>query len=121
MVGRQEEAAIELEETLEGLRETGEYLWESEILRLKGETLLADPSTDLERAEAIFQEALSCAREQGAKMFELRAAIRLAELWRDQDRHDDAKNLLSPIYGWFEEGLSTADLQRAKALLGRLT
>jgi predicted ATPase len=73
------------------------------------------------RAESCFQEALLVARRQQAKSFELRAAINLAQLWRDQGKPNDARDLLRPIYDWFTEGSDTADLKHAKALLDELS
>jgi predicted ATPase len=63
---------------------------------------------------------LSIAQEQGAKLWELRAAVSLARLWRDQGRRAEARDLLAPIYGWFTEGFDTPDLKDAKALLDAL-
>jgi predicted ATPase len=63
---------------------------------------------------------LERAGEQGARLIELRTATNLARLWRDHDRNDDARDLLSPIYGWFTEGFNTPDLKEAKALLEEL-
>jgi predicted ATPase len=68
-------------------------------------------------AEELFRKALSIAAEQGAKFWELRAAVNLARLRREQGRHDEARDLLAPVYGWFTEGFATPDLKDAKALL----
>ena len=57
---------------------------------------------------------------QNAKVPELRAATRLALLWRDQGKRDEARELLAPVYGWFTEGFDTLDLKEAKALLDEL-
>jgi predicted ATPase len=67
-----------------------------------------------------FEEALTVARQQQAKSWELRAAMSMARLWRDQGKRDEARNLLAPIYGWFTEGFDTLDLKEAKALLEQL-
>jgi len=72
------------------------------------------------KAEACFHQALGIAREQQARMFELRAAVRLAQLWRLQDRRTEARELLAGIYNWFTEGFDTVDLVEAKALLEEL-
>jgi predicted ATPase len=72
------------------------------------------------QAEACFQQALDVARRQEAKSWELRAAMSLSRLWRQQDKRDDARALLAPIYDWFSEGFDTADLQEARALLEEL-
>jgi predicted ATPase len=71
-------------------------------------------------AEELYRKALSIAREQEAKLWELRAATSLARLRRDQGRCAEAHDLLAPIYGWFTEGLGTPDLKEAKALLEAL-
>ena len=52
-------------------------------------------------------------------MWELRAAMSLARLWRDQGERGKAHDLLAPVYGWFTEGFDTPDLREAKALLER--
>jgi len=73
-----------------------------------------------EAAEELYRKALSIAKEQEAKLWELRAAASLARLRRDQGRRDEARHLLAPIYGWFTEGFGTPDLTEAKALLDEL-
>ena len=72
-------------------------------------------------AEVWLQRALDVARRQEAKLLELRAAISLSQLWQRQGMHAKARELLTPIYGWFTEGFDTADLQEAKALLDALS
>jgi len=72
------------------------------------------------QAEANFERALAVAREQHAKSWELRAAISLARLWRDQGKVQQARELLTPVYDWFTEGFDTRDLREAKALLEEL-
>jgi predicted ATPase len=73
------------------------------------------------QAEVCFQQALTVARRQQAKSWELRAALSLSQLWQRQDKHAAARALLTPLYGWFTEGFDTADLQEAKALLEELS
>ena len=75
---------------------------------------------DLDQAERSFRTALSTAREQGTKGFELRAATSLARLWGDHARRDQARELLAPVYASFTEGFDFADLKDAKALLAAL-
>jgi predicted ATPase len=67
-----------------------------------------------------FDKALAAARQQQAKSWELRAAMSMARLWRDQGKRDEARELLAPVYGWFTEGFDTRDLKEAKALLDEL-
>jgi predicted ATPase len=71
-------------------------------------------------AEELYRKALCIAEEQGAKLWELRAAVSLARLRRDQSRRAEASDILKPIYGWFTEGFDTPDLKEAKALLDEL-
>jgi predicted ATPase len=74
----------------------------------------------LEKAQAYFERALAVARQQQAKSWELRAAMSMAGLWRDQGKRDEARDLLAPVYGWFTEGFDTLDLKEVKALLDEL-
>ena len=95
--------------------ETTKEGWcEAEIHRIAGEIALMRAEPDA--AKTHFERALSVAREQQAKSFELRAGINLAHLWRDQ-RKQQAQGVLASVYGWFAEGFGTADLTQAKALL----
>ncbi len=71
-------------------------------------------------AEVSFREAIAIAQQQGAKFFELRAALDLARHWRAQGKPDEARDLLAPVYGWFTEGFDRLDLKEAKALLDEL-
>ncbi|MGE0683328.1 MAG: hypothetical protein AB7P69_20815 [Candidatus Binatia bacterium] len=73
-----------------------------------------------EEAEKCFHKALEVARQQDAKLFELRTAVSLGQLWRWQRKKTKARDLLTPISGWFTEGLDTPDLQEAKASLALL-
>jgi predicted ATPase len=94
---------------------------DAELHRLRGDLLGRLPSTGDKEVEACFRTALAIAREQGTRGFELRAAVSLARLRRDQGRRAEAHDLLAPVYGWFTEGFDTADLTEAKALLDELT
>jgi predicted ATPase len=116
--GQIEEAATQLEEALEIVKRTGERWLEAELYRHKGQLLLRQGNS--EAAEELYRKALSIAREQEAKLWELRAAASLTRLRRDQGRRAEAYDLLAPIYGWFTEGFDTPDLKEAKALLEEL-
>ena len=93
----------------------------AEVYRIKGILLLQQGMSDASQAEPCFHKALSVARHQHAKSWELRAATSLARLWQSQAKRQDAYDLLAPIYGWFTEGFDTADLQEAKGLLEELS
>jgi predicted ATPase len=99
---------------------TKETLSEAEIRRIAGEIALLSPERDAAKAEAYFESALTVARQQQAKSCELRAAMSVAQLWRDQGKPKQARELLAPVYGWFTEGFDTLDLKEAKALLDEL-
>jgi len=101
--------------------ENGKERWcEAEVNRIAGEIALLSPEPDLEKAETYFGRALAVARDQRAKSWELRVAISMARLWRDQGRRDEARDVLTAVYGWFTEGFDTRDLKEAKVLLGTL-
>ena len=78
------------------------------------------PEANVAKAQAYFEHALAIARQQQAKSWELRAAMSMARLWRDQGKPQQARELVAPIYGWFTEGFDTLDLKDAKALLDEL-
>ena len=103
------------------VEETGELWCAAELHRRRGQLLLKGTVPDFAGAEAEFLQAMDIARGQSAKLWELRAAVSLARLWRDQDRKTEALHLLSPIYAWFTEGFNCADLQAAKVLLEELS
>ena len=92
----------------------------AEIHRIAGEIALKSPEPDAAKAEAYFERALAIARQQQAKSWELRAAMSLARLWRDQGKTKQARELLAPVYRWFTEGFDTLDLKEANALLEEL-
>jgi predicted ATPase len=99
---------------------TKETMHEAEVNRIAGEVALKSLTPDLVKAEAYFERALAVARQQQAKSWELRAAMSMARLWRNQGKRQEARGLLAPVYGWFTEGFDTSDLKEAKALLDEL-
>lgn len=133
-----------LDEAIAAALKSGERWWEAELYRLKGQLTLQSqaslrqvktslkkskitnishpiPSTQAEvQAEACFQQALDVARCQQAKSLELRAAMSLARLWRQQGKLTEARQLVIEIYSWFTEGFATKDLQDAQTLLQEL-
>jgi predicted ATPase len=139
--GNAEEGLVIIAEALDTIRRTGDRHCEAETYRIKGELLLRQASiTDsgivtntgdrpviaaeapvCAEAESCFRQAIELAKGQGAKSWELRAAISLCRLWMQQGRRDDARQLLTPIYQWFTEGFDTADLKEARALIGELS
>jgi len=108
-------------EAITAIETTEERWWEADVHRIAGEIALMSPEPDAAKAEAYFDRALAVARQQQAKSWELRAAMSMARLWRDQGKRQQAHDLLAPIYGWFTEGFDTLDLKNAKALLDQPT
>ena len=120
ILGEREAGLAMLTEALALVDTTGARWYEGEIHRLKGELLLQQSSDHQAEAESCFQQAISIARSQQAKSFELRTATSLSRLWQSQGKREEAQQVLGDIYGWFTEGFDTADLQDAKALLDAL-
>jgi predicted ATPase len=107
-------------EAMTAVETTKERWYEAEINRISGEIVLLSPDPDAAKVEGCFERALAVAREQQAKSWELRAAMSMARLWRDQGKRDEARDLLASVYGWFTEGFDTRDLKEARALLDAL-
>jgi predicted ATPase len=116
-----EEASAVLKEARDAAKRASDrFFWEAELRRLDGELRLCSRSTEAREAEENFRSAITVAQEQQAKSLELRAAMSLARLWRDQGKTAEARELLAPVYGWFTEGFDTRDLKEAKGLLEEL-
>jgi class 3 adenylate cyclase/predicted ATPase len=120
-LGQFDDAWSHIGEAITAVETTKETWYEADVHRIAGEIALMSPEPDAAKAEACFERALAVARAQQAKSFELRAAISMARLWRDQAKRDEAREILAPVYGWFTEGFDTLDLKQAKALLDELT
>jgi predicted ATPase len=89
------------------------------MYRMRGTLLLS--MHDQAAAEDSFHKALAVAQRQNAKSWELRAAMSMARLWRDQGKRNEARDLLAPVFRWFTEGFDTLDLKEARALLDELS
>ena len=114
------EAIATLADAIAQTERTGEAWWQPEMYRMRGELMLMKEPTEAWEAEAHYNVAIERALQQRAKSHELRAAMSLARLWRDQGKVQQARELLAPVYGWFTEGFDTRDLKEAKALLDEL-
>jgi predicted ATPase len=119
-LGQLDAAWLCVGEAMAAIETTKERWFEAEVSRIAGEIALKSPEPDAAKAKAYFERALAVARQQQAKSLELRAAMSMARLWRDQGKRDEARELLAPVYGWFTEGFDTLDLKDAKALLAEL-
>jgi class 3 adenylate cyclase/predicted ATPase len=119
-LGQPDDARRCIDEAIDKVERSKEKWCEAEVHRIAGEIALKSLAPDPEKAEAYFEHALAVASQQQAKSWELRAAMSMARLWRDQGKRDAARDLLAPVYGWFTEGFDTADLKNAKALLDEL-
>jgi class 3 adenylate cyclase/tetratricopeptide (TPR) repeat protein len=119
-LGQPEDARRLIREALRTIEETNERWFEAEIYRMSGEIEIKSPNIDGANPEVYFARALSVARAQQAKSFELRAGMSMARLWSEQGKRAEARNLLAPIYGCFAEGFDTLDLKEAQVLLDEL-
>jgi predicted ATPase len=116
-LGRFDDAWRCIGEAMTAVETTKERWWEAAVHRTAGEIALMSPQPDAAKAQTYFERALTVSRQQEAKSWELRAAMSLARLWRDQGKVQQACDLLAPVYGWFTQGFDTRDLKEAKALL----
>jgi predicted ATPase len=119
-LGQFDDAWRSIGEAMTEVETTNEKWCEAEVHRVAGEIALKSPQQDVAKAQEYFERALTVAREQQAKSWELRASMSLARLWRDQGKVQQARELLAPVYGWYTEGFDTLDLKEAKALLDEL-
>src|SRR5262249_33174647 len=114
-LGDFQEAYRCIKEAAQAVKTTKERWCEADIYRIAGEIALISPERDAVKAEEYSERARTVARQQQAKSWELRTAMSLARLWRDQGKGQQARELLAPVYGWFTEGFDTRDLKEAKA------
>ena len=119
-VGQFDNAWRCFDEAIALIERSKERWYEAEIYRIAGEVAWISSKSNAAKAEALLQRALTVAREQQAKSWELRGALSMARFWHDQGKRHQAHDLLGPIYGWFTEGFDTRDLKEAKALLDHL-
>jgi predicted ATPase len=118
--GETDEAESLLAEALELANATEERWCEAELHRLRGDWLLSHQKAEPDQAAVCYHQALAIARRQGARWWELRTAIGLARLWREQDKSREARDLLAPIVGGLAEGSDRPDLRDAGRLLSEL-
>ena len=121
--GRFDEGLGVIEEAIAIMADTGERSNEAELYRLRGDLLRQQAGEKGRkvaidtRAEQSLEQAMAIARRQGARGFELRAALALYRLRQGRRGHAQARRLLGEVYGGFTEGFDTADLRAARALL----
>lgn len=119
-VGRVAEGYKIIDETIHAALADGDLVYMPELLRVKGEVLLSMPQPSSDTAETCLMQSMELSRRQGARAWELRAAVNLAALWAMQGRPAEAKALLQPVFEQLSEGRDTADLTAAKRLLSSL-
>ena len=121
-IGQVAEGLLAIDEALARCEQTDERWNMSELLRIRGELLLLESTTEATAAaEEHLLQGLEVAHQQGALSWELRCATGIARLWRDQARRKTARELLATVYDRFTEGFATADLRSAKALIDDLS
>ena len=118
--GDADAALSTIDEALKEVDDVAGRAWEAELLRLRGDIVLAVHPDARNEAERCFRDAVDVAQRQTARSLELRASTSLARLLHGKGRSKEARELLAGAYGWFEEGFETADLREAKALLDEL-
>jgi predicted ATPase len=119
-LGKIEEGLALVKEGLDLIERGEEHIWEADLYRMKGDLLFMQ-GADESDVESCYQQALSIARQQNAKTYELRAVMSLSRLWQKQGNTAEARTLLAEINNWFTEGFDTVDLKKAKALLESLS
>jgi predicted ATPase len=119
-LGKIEDGLAIVMEGLALIRKGEEHIWEANLYRAKGDLLLINGENESE-VESCFQQAISIAKQQATKWYELRAVMSLSRLWHKQGKTEEARRMLSEIYNWFTEGFDTVDLKEAKVLLETLS
>ncbi|MEM7045585.1 MAG: adenylate/guanylate cyclase domain-containing protein [Pseudomonadota bacterium] len=109
-----------IDESLEKIEATKEEWCKAELLRARGNITWLARRNSMSEVETWYQKAIKAAQDEDAKAWELRAATSLAQLWADEGQKEDARSLLEPIVGWFQEGFDTPDLKDAKSVLDGL-
>ena len=117
---RPSEGLHALEQGLASAQNSGDRYYEAELYRLRGELLLLEATPAPADATACFRKAIEIARKQKARSLELRAAMSLARIYQSQDRREQGRDILAPIYTKFTEGFDTLDLLQARKLLDQL-
>jgi predicted ATPase len=119
-LGRLADARAALDEAAELERRTQVEWTRAELQRLEASLELSSPAPNCDLAEMKLRDAIATAQQQSPKWWELRATVTLVRLLHGQQRTNEARAFLAPIYGWFVEGFETPDLQEAKTLLEEL-
>jgi predicted ATPase len=121
--GKNGHAEEELDWVAKGLaiaEQTGHRMLEAELYRVKGEVLMIKDPGNMVEGEGCLRTAIEVARQQGARLFELRATVSLARLLKQRGGTVEARQMLAEIYNWFTEGFEFPDLKDTKALLEEL-
>src|SRR5262249_16053708 len=119
--GRLDDAREELQIAITVADRTGGHFFDAELSRIGGEIALRSDARDQSAAERNFRNAIALAKQEEARLGELRATMSRARLLCDTNHRDEARTMLAEIYNWFTEGFDTADLKEAKALLDELS
>jgi predicted ATPase len=119
-IGRSSESKVLIDERIQQVEVGGETLYVPELLRIQGRVLLSMREPAQREAEICFRNSIELSRRQGARGWELRAAIDLAKLLSEQDDSENGRKLLQSVYAGFSEGFETADLKAAEELLATL-
>jgi predicted ATPase len=114
-LGRFDDARRCIDEAMTAVETTKERWFEADVTRIAGEIALLSPEPNTSKAQAYFDQALAVARAQQAKSWELRAAMSMARLWRDQGKRREARELRAPSRGLRRHCLSASPASRTRA------
>ena len=120
LAGLVDDAAATLDRAVEEMERQHTRFYEAEMMRMRGEILLAQSPDNAAAAEKAYREAIAIAAKQPCRPIELRAATSLARLLAQSGRKNDARDVLAPVYAGFTEGFQYPDWQTAKTLLAEL-
>lgn len=115
-----EQSARLIDDAIRLVEQSGDHLYMPELLRLKGKVLLSLPRPEAEKAETHLMQSLELSRRKGAKAWQLRAAIDLAQLLAEQHRRKEARLSLQSALEGFVVGSETADIRAASSLMKTL-
>jgi hypothetical protein len=119
-VGAVDDGLIIAEREWDDTRTGGLRQYDAELQRLRGELLWLRRTAEARtEARACVEHALDIARQQGARLYELRAAMSLVRLYNRPPRRGDALARVARVYETFTEGFDTPDLHTAARLLLR--
>ena len=115
-----ERAMARIDEALALAHQLGQRAELAFFHRLRGEILLKRDPAGAEPAEEAFRTAIAIAKQQGARSYELRAALSLAKLYQSTAQPAEAHVILAPALEGFSPTPEMPEIAEAQALLAEL-